>query len=144
MGVQAMRLASLASTTKLGVMLTFAVVCALVAGMIGAMVGTCCGLAVGALLAIFTLGISIPVCGFLGLGVGAAAGALLGGASGAAIGYAGFQYRKEVHQAGQDAHSGSAALFRSLGTKVKDSATRLSATMRSMAGSTVSTQEKEH
>lgn len=66
----------------------------------GAVAGGSIGAAVGLIPAIFTFGLSIPVCavigGGIGLGVGAATGSTGGAVAGGAAGYGGHKYRKEI------------------------------------------------
>merc|ERR1719183_2154579 len=51
-------------------------------GTVGGMTGTALGAAVGIVPAIFTFGLSIPVCAIVGGGVGVCTGAVAGGAVG--------------------------------------------------------------
>merc|ERR1712232_1485459 len=77
---------------------------AVVGGTTGGAVGTVAGAGTGALIglpaALFTFGLSIPVCATIGGGVGCAAGATTGAAAGGVVGgsagYNGHKYRKEI------------------------------------------------
>jgi len=66
----------------------------------GVLAGGAIGAAVGVIPAIFTFGLSIPVCAVIGGVVGGGAGATAGGTGGAvaggAVGYGGHKYRKEI------------------------------------------------
>lgn len=66
----------------------------------GIIAGGAIGAAVGVVPAIFTFGLSIPVCavigGAIGGGTGAAAGGTSGAVAGGAAGYTGHKYRKEI------------------------------------------------
>merc|ERR1719478_1078260 len=119
-----------ATTTRLGVTLTLAALGAAVSGILGAILGTLCGLVIGFLLALFTFGLSIPAGGFLGLTIGAATGTLFGGMSGALLGYTGFTYRKEAQKLAQDGRAFVVTAYERIGTKVRDSATSVSALVR--------------
>jgi len=121
---------SSATSTRLGVTLACAVFGAVMAGMLFAFLGLLCGLAIGVLLALFTFGISIPVGGFLGTTIGGSMGIITGGLSGAALGYGGFTYRKEVHQLALDVRSGFRSSSKSISGKVKDSASQVSASIK--------------
>merc|ERR1712039_797809 len=71
----------------------------------GTVIGTTAGLAVGLVPALFTFGMSIPVCGVLGGGVGFCAGTATGASTGAlvggAAGYKTYGYLKSVKEANQ-------------------------------------------
>lgn len=66
----------------------------------GILAGGAVGAAVGVVPAIFTFGLSIPVCavfgGVIGGGAGATAGGTGGAVAGGAAGYTGHKYRKEI------------------------------------------------
>lgn len=66
----------------------------------GVLAGGAIGAAVGVVPAIFTFGLSIPVCAVIGGAIGGGAGATAGGTGGAvaggAAGYTGHKYRKEI------------------------------------------------
>merc|ERR1719478_2023664 len=126
-----------ATTTRLGVTLTLAALGAAVAGILGAILGTLCGLVVGFLLALFTFGLSIPAGGFLGLTIGAATDTLFGGISGALLGFTGFTYRREAKKLGQDGRDCVVTLYERIGTKLRDSTTRVLALVRPAADSTM-------
>merc|ERR1719163_141898 len=126
-----------ATTTRLGVTLTLAALGAAVSGIFGAILGTLCGLVVGFLLALFTFGLSIPAGGFLGLTIGATVGTLFGGMSGALLGYTGFTYRKEAQKLAQDGQACVMTAYERIGTKLRDSTTRVLALVRPAADSTM-------
>jgi hypothetical protein len=85
-----------ATTTKTGVAATSAVAGGVVCGATGGGAGTLAGAAVGVIPAIFTFGLSIPVCATIGFCCGTVAGGSFGAVSGGALGYGGFKYRKEL------------------------------------------------
>lgn len=66
----------------------------------GVLAGGAVGALVGVVPALFTFGLSIPVCAVIGGAIGGAGGATAGGAGGAAAGgaagYTGHKYRKEI------------------------------------------------
>lgn len=68
----------------------------------GFVVGGALGAAVGILPALFTFGLSIPLCGALGAGCGVVVGGVAGGATGAAgagaIGYGAYAKRAEIRR----------------------------------------------
>jgi len=77
-----------------------AAVLAPVGGAVGACTGTVAGGIVGLVPALFTFGLSIPVCAVIGGGMGLCAGTATGGCAGvvggSTIGFGGYTYRKEV------------------------------------------------
>merc|ERR1712084_132639 len=78
---------------------TGAIVLGSAGGATGGVAGLCAGAACGVPLALFTLGLSIPVGAVIGGGAGVAAGAALGGTAGAAGGAAaayGFEHRAQI------------------------------------------------
>jgi hypothetical protein len=85
-----------ATTTKTGVASTAAVAGGVVCGATGGGAGALAGAAVGVVPAIFTFGLSIPVCATIGLCCGTVAGGSFGVVSGGALGYGGFKHRKEL------------------------------------------------
>lgn len=84
-----------------------AVVCAPAGGVTGGVAGMMAGGAVGLVPAIFTFGLSIPVCAAIGGGMGLCAGTVAGGSAGAlgggSIGYGSYTYRKEIKDSAQSA-----------------------------------------
>jgi len=66
----------------------------------GVLAGGAVGALVGVVPALFTFGLSIPVCAVIGAtvggGAGATGGAVAGGTAGGAAGYTGHKYRKEI------------------------------------------------
>merc|ERR1712070_1298751 len=66
----------------------------------GVLTGGAVGALVGVVPALFTFGLSIPVCAVIGGAIGGGAGATAGGTGGAvaggAAGYTGHKYRKEI------------------------------------------------
>jgi len=84
-----------------------AVVCAPAGGVTGGVAGMMAGGAVGLVPAIFTFGLSIPVCAAIGGGMGLCAGTIAGGSAGAlsggSIGYGSYTYRKEIKDSAQSA-----------------------------------------
>lgn len=69
---------------------------AVAGGGAGCVAGGAIGACVGVPAALFTFGLSIPVCAVIGGGVGTAAGSTTGAAVGGAAGYGGHKYRKEI------------------------------------------------
>jgi hypothetical protein len=69
---------------------------AVVCGGTGAVIGTTAGAALGMIPALFTFGLSIPVCAVVGGCMGTMSGTATGAAGGGAIGYGGFTYKKEI------------------------------------------------
>merc|ERR1719152_744052 len=69
---------------------------AAVGGVGGGAVGAGAGALVGLPAALFTFGLSIPVCATVGGAIGATAGAATGAAAGGAAGYTGHKYKKEI------------------------------------------------
>lgn len=92
----ALEVLELATTTRLGVTSSTAVVGGAVAGVAGGAMGALTGAAAGVVPAIFTFGLSIPVGACVGLCMGAAAGGSAGALGGGTAGFAGFTYRKEL------------------------------------------------
>jgi hypothetical protein len=84
------------ATEKFKVTAATATAGAVVSGGAGAVVGTTAGAALGLIPALFTFGLSIPVCAVVGGCVGTASGTAVGAAGGGAIGYGGFAYKKEI------------------------------------------------
>lgn len=83
---------------------------AVAGGTTGAGAGALAGAAVGLVPAIFTFGLSIPVCAVIGGGVGAAAGSTGGAAAGGAAAYGGHKYRKEIGDGAVGLKNGANAL----------------------------------
>jgi hypothetical protein len=69
---------------------------AVAGGGAGCVAGGAIGAAVGVPAALFTFGLSIPVCAVIGAGVGTSAGSTGGAVVGGAAGYGGHKYRKEI------------------------------------------------
>lgn len=69
---------------------------AVAGGTTGALGGAAVGAVVGLPAALFTFGLSIPVCAVIGGGVGGSAGSTGGAVVGGAAGYGGHKYRKEI------------------------------------------------
>merc|ERR1712232_1238735 len=69
----------------------------------GMTAGAGIGAAVGVVPAIFTFGLSIPVCAFMGGAVGVCAGTVVGGSTGlvggGAVGHYGYKHRDEIKSA---------------------------------------------
>jgi len=95
---------------------------AVVSGGAGAVVGTTAGAAVGLIPALFTFGLSIPVCAIIGGCVGTASGTAVGATGGSAIGYGGYTYKKQIR-------SGAEMLV----SQVKDKSTGAKKTLRTSA-----------
>jgi len=80
-------------------------VCAPLGGIAGGFAGGFAGGVVGLVPAIFTFGLSIPVCAAIGAGMGLCGGAVAGGSAGAvgggSIGYGSYTYRKEIKDSAQ-------------------------------------------
>merc|ERR1740130_2034026 len=87
-----------ATTTKVGVTSSSAVAGAVVGGTTTGAFGTVAGAAVGLPLALFTFGLSIPVCAVAGLWVGTNVGGSAGAVGGGAVGYGGFTHRKAISE----------------------------------------------
>lgn len=83
---------------------------AVAGGGAGCVAGGAVGACVGIPAALFTFGLSIPVCAVIGGGVGTAAGSTSGAVVGGAAGYGGHKYRKEI---GTNAHHVRARLTNS-------------------------------
>lgn len=104
-------------------------------GACGGVAGGTLGAAVGIVPAIFTFGLSIPVCAVVGGGAGLCAGAALGagaGAAGGAAGYGGFHYRAEI---GLRAGSAAGYLRDSVaiaGAKARDSACQMTGSLHTL------------
>lgn len=69
---------------------------AVAGGGAGCVAGGAIGACVGVPAALFTFGLSIPVCAVIGGGVGTAAGSTSGAVVGGAAGYGGHKYRREL------------------------------------------------
>merc|ERR1711869_110176 len=69
---------------------------AAVVGVGGGAVGAGAGALVGLPAALFTFGLSIPVCATVGGAVGATAGGATGAVAGGTAGYTGHKYKKEI------------------------------------------------
>lgn len=65
-------------------------------GAVGGSAGVLVGAAVGVVPALFTFGLSIPVCAAVGGGIGLCTGSSVGAVGGGAAGFAGYKYRKEL------------------------------------------------
>jgi len=65
-------------------------------GAVGGSAGVLVGAAVGVIPALFTFGLSIPVCAAVGGGVGVCTGSSVGAVGGGAVGFAGYTYRKQL------------------------------------------------
>jgi hypothetical protein len=91
-----------ATTTRAGVTTSSAVAGAVVGGTATGAVGAAVGVAVGVVPALFTFGLSIPVCGVLGLCAGSTVGGTVGATGGGLAGYVGFSHRKAI---AEGAHS---------------------------------------
>jgi hypothetical protein len=65
-------------------------------GAVGGGTGVLVGAAVGVIPALFTFGLSIPVCAAVGGGIGLCTGSSVGAVGGGAAGFAGYKYRKEL------------------------------------------------
>jgi len=94
-----------ASTTKVGVSSSAALAGAVVGGTTTGAFGTVAGAAVGLPLALFTFGLSIPVCAVAGLCVGTTVGGSAGALGGGAVGYGGFTHRKAISEGAQSSWS---------------------------------------
>lgn len=89
-------LATLATTTRTGVTSVSAAAGGVIGSTTGGAVGTVAGAAVGLVPALFTFGLSIPVCATMGLCAGTAVGGAAGTVGAGALGYGGFTYREEI------------------------------------------------
>jgi hypothetical protein len=111
---------------------------AVVGGTAGGAVGTVAGAGTGALVglpaAIFTFGLSIPVCATIGGGIGCVTGATTGGTAGGvaggATGYHAHKYRKEIAGGAQSAWSKVRNGTNKLKVKAQDSVAQVSAQVK--------------
>lgn len=90
-----------ATTTRAGVTTSSAVAGAVLGGTATGAFGAAAGVAVGVVPALFTFGLSIPVCGVIGLCAGSTIGGSVGAAGGGLAGYVGFAHRKAVAEGAQ-------------------------------------------
>lgn len=108
-----------------------ATTCGTAGGAVGTLAGAGTGAVVGVPAALFTFGLSIPVCATIGAGLGCAAGATTGAAAGgAAGGAAGFhthKYRKEIADGASSAWGAVQSGTSKLKTQALDSVTHVAA-----------------
>jgi len=111
---------------------------AAVGGVGGGAVGVGAGALVGLPAALFTFGLSIPVCATVGGAVGATAGATTGAAAGGAAGYNGHKYKKEISDGARSIFGKAKARTFQITDKAVDS---ISHAKRVLVGGTGGTSE---
>jgi len=111
---------------------------AAVGGVGGGAVGVGAGALVGLPAALFTFGLSIPVCATVGGAVGATAGATTGAAAGGAAGYTGHKYKKEISDGTRSIFGKAKARTTQITAKAVDS---VSHAKRMLVGGTGGTSE---
>merc|ERR1719488_362198 len=94
---------------------------AVVGGAGGGLVGAGAGALVGLPAALFTFGLSIPVCATVGGAVGATAGGASGAVAGGAAGYTGHKYKKEISEGARSLLGKAKARTSEMKTKAVDS-----------------------
>lgn len=107
-------------------------------GVGGGVVGAGTGALIGLPAALFTFGLSIPVCATVGGAVGATAGATTGAAAGGAAGYTGHKYRKEISDGAKSIFGKAKARTNQITAKAVDS---VSHARRVLVGGTGGTSE---
>jgi hypothetical protein len=111
---------------------------AAVGGVGGGAVGAGAGALVGLPAALFTFGLSIPVCATVGGAMGATAGATTGAAAGGAAGYTGHKYKKEISDNARSLFGKARARTNQITAKAVDS---VSHAKRVLVGGTGGTSE---
>jgi hypothetical protein len=115
-----------------------AVTCGAAGGAVGTAAGAGTGALVGLPAALFTFGLSIPVCATIGGGLGCAAGATTGatagGVAGGAAGYNGHKYRKEIAGGASKAWDKVQTSTNKLKIKAMDSVTQVTAMVSGTGG----------
>merc|ERR1719488_316747 len=111
---------------------------AVVGGAGGGLVGAGAGALVGLPAALFTFGLSIPVCATVGGAVGATAGATTGAAAGGAAGYTGHKYKKEISDSARSLFGKARTRTNQITAKAVDS---VSHAKRVLVGGTGGTSE---
>lgn len=110
----------------------------------GVVAGGAIGAAVGVVPAIFTFGLSIPVCavigGAIGGGVGVTAGGTGGAVVGGAAGYGGHKYRKEIASGGSRLKLSVSSSAGSFKTKAHERAAQAREHISAMLGGTGGTE----
>eukprot|EP00929_Paragymnodinium_shiwhaense_P094573 TRINITY_DN5521_c0_g1_i1.p1 TRINITY_DN5521_c0_g1~~TRINITY_DN5521_c0_g1_i1.p1 ORF type:complete len:394 (+),score=91.59 TRINITY_DN5521_c0_g1_i1:61-1242(+) len=106
-------------------------------GVAGGTAGLVAGAAVGVVPAIFTFGLSIPVCATVGLATGALGGGAVGTVGGGTAGYLGYSHKKELSDGMQAAAARTSASVDYLKSKAATSADQVRQSVRALvAGST--------
>merc|ERR1712100_139634 len=111
---------------------------AAVGGVGGGAVGAGAGALVGLPAALFTFGLSIPVCATVGGAIGATAGATTGAAAGGTAGYTGHKYKKEISDGARGLFGKARARTNQITAKAVDS---VSHAKRVLVGGTGGTSE---
>lgn len=111
---------------------------AAVGGVGGGAVGAGTGALVGLPAALFTFGLSIPVCATVGAVVGATAGATTGAAAGGTVGFTGHKYKKEISGGARSIFGRARARTNQIKAKAVDS---VSHAKRVLVGGTGGTPE---
>merc|ERR1719152_397583 len=111
---------------------------AAVGGVGGGAVGAGAGALVGLPAALFTFGLSIPVCATVGGAIGATAGAATGAAAGGAAGYTGHKYKKEISDSARSLFGKARTRTNQITAKAVDS---VSHAKRVLVGGTGGTSE---
>lgn len=114
---------------------------AAVGGVGGGAVGAGAGALVGLPAALFTFGLSIPVCATVGGAVGATAGATTGAAAGGAAGYTGHKYKKEISDGAKSFFGKAKARTNQITAKAVDSVSHAKGVAKRLVGGTGGTSE---
>eukprot|EP00929_Paragymnodinium_shiwhaense_P030092 TRINITY_DN17110_c0_g1_i1.p2 TRINITY_DN17110_c0_g1~~TRINITY_DN17110_c0_g1_i1.p2 ORF type:complete len:333 (+),score=107.42 TRINITY_DN17110_c0_g1_i1:74-1072(+) len=103
-------------------------------GVTGGTAGLLAGAAVGVVPALFTFGLSIPICATIGLGAGAMGGSAVGAAGGGTAGYVGYTHRKELSNGVQGAIAKTSASVSYVKSKAVSSAGQVTMSVRALVG----------
>lgn len=124
-----------ATTTRAGVASTTALAGGAVGSTTGGAAGMVAGAAVGVIPAIFTFGLSVPVCATMGMCAGTALGGVAGSVGGGTVGYVGFTYKNEIKGTALSALQKTSASFDYLKLKASEKVMDAKVCAKSIVGS---------
>lgn len=128
-------LGTFATTTRTGVTSTSALAGGAVGGTTGGVFGSVAGAAVGVVPAVFTFGLSIPVCAMVGMCAGTTVGGIVGAVGGGAVGFGGFTYKREMRDTAQSAWEKTSKSVVCLKTKASEKALDMKASAKAFVSS---------
>lgn len=123
-----------ATSTKAGATSAGALTGGAVGGTAGSVVGTLAGATVGVVPALFTAGLSIPVCAAVGLCAGTTVGGATGVVAGGAAGYGGFMYANDIKDTARTAWTTASTSASYVRAKAEEKAAQAKASARAWVG----------